>query len=192
MRPLTLFSTLPLLGIGLSSPDLNTPCGSDIGDCPSPLTCIPLSQNCTVWDSVFRDGPACRGTCQDLDVAKQKVYTLCGGWSRMDDCNEAVEKCVADPRHAGGCGPACDGPGICVPYESVCGWDTGESCGEGMECFFVSFGCLEGMIFYKNSYADSWAITYLGRRRCLDKWNPWQAKGVSGVGSGGRDASKAV
>lgn len=54
-----------------------------------------------------------------------------------DDCNEAVEYCTADPRRTG-CGPSCDGPGICIPYGDVCGWDTRRECGEGMECFFGS------------------------------------------------------
>ncbi|KAK4454534.1 hypothetical protein QBC34DRAFT_467965 [Podospora aff. communis PSN243] len=118
-------------------PELNSPCGPDIGDCPGTLTCIPLSQNCTVWRiDEYSGRPPCRGTCQDIDIARQKVYTLCGGWRRMDDCNEAVEQCVADPRHDGACGPACDGPGICLPKGDVCGWDTGRTCGEGRECFF--------------------------------------------------------
>jgi hypothetical protein len=124
-----------------NSPELNTACGADIGDCPT-LTCIPLSQNCTIWGvSDYVERPTCRGICQDIDLTKQKMYTLCGGWQMYDDCNEAVEYCTADPRRTG-CGPSCDGPGICIPHGDVCGWDTRRECGEGRECFFVSFNYL--------------------------------------------------
>jgi len=142
----TILTSLALLGLSTALPsdplpptELGTPCGADIGDCPT-LTCIPLSQNCTVWGaSDYKSRPPCRGTCQALDLSKQKIYTLCGGWSRIDDCNEAVERCIADPRHDGACGPSCDGPGICVPLvDDVCGWDTGKTCVEGKECFYVS------------------------------------------------------
>ncbi|KAK0657030.1 hypothetical protein B0T16DRAFT_366814 [Cercophora newfieldiana] len=188
MRPQTILTVLPLLGLSAAAPPLppsntpiGTPCGPDIGDCADPLTCIPLSQNCTIWDqdSVFHDGPACRGTCQDLDIQKQKIYTLCGGWRRMDDCDEAVERCVADPRHAGGCGPACDGPGICLPLGDVCGWDTGRTCGEGRECFFeweedgklvkqCSGQCLP-LRFGSDTYGKT------GREEIItDRWDGWQ------------------
>ncbi|KAK0632739.1 hypothetical protein B0T14DRAFT_574449 [Immersiella caudata] len=162
-------------------PELNSPCGPDIGDCPNPLTCIPLSQNCTSFlIDTYSNRPPCRGTCQNLDIARQKVYTLCGGWSRMDDCNEAVERCVADPRHAGGCGPACDGPGICVPKEDlICGWDTGRSCGEGKECFFEWeengkwIKQCQGQCLPLRFGSDTYKKT--GREETItDEWNGWQ------------------
>lgn len=119
--------------------DLPTPCGGTTApDCPAPLTCIPLSTSCTAW-------PRCPGTCQALDPARQRVYTLCGGWRMMDDCDERVESCVADPRREGECGPACDGPGICHRLGETCraavvegGGEEGVGCPEGTACFFTT------------------------------------------------------
>lgn len=53
----------------------------------------------------------------------------------MDDCDERVEQCIADPRSADACGPSCDGPGICAPTKDVCGDGTGMECDEGKACF---------------------------------------------------------
>lgn len=53
----------------------------------------------------------------------------------MDDCDERVEQCVADPRSTDGCGPSCDGPGICAPIKDMCGGDTEMECDEGKVCF---------------------------------------------------------
>ncbi|KAK4113017.1 hypothetical protein N656DRAFT_778532 [Canariomyces notabilis] len=108
--------------------EVGTPCGAELGDCPT-LTCIPLSSNCTYF-------PKCRGTCQDLSVEKQQIYTVCGGWSYYDDCDERVESCMTDPRHYYSCGPSCDGMGICYPIkDGSCGGNTGRECGPGKVCF---------------------------------------------------------
>jgi hypothetical protein len=116
-----------------SSPEIGQPCGQSLGDCAGTLTCIPLSSNCTQWTNSWSDG--CPGTCQNIDVAQQQVYTLCGGWELMDDCDERRELCIADPRHADACGPSCDGDGICWPFDDMCGADTGMTCPEGKACF---------------------------------------------------------
>lgn len=60
----------------------------------------------------------------------------------MDDCDERIESCVADPRREGECGPSCDGPGICLPLGETCraavegGGPVG--CPEGTDCFFTT------------------------------------------------------
>lgn len=54
--------------------------------------------------------------------------------SLMDDCDERMERCVADPWRADGCGPSSDGPGIGWPFWEWCD-DTGKGCKEGKVCF---------------------------------------------------------
>ncbi|KAG7290257.1 hypothetical protein NEMBOFW57_000256 [Staphylotrichum longicolle] len=98
--PLALSAPLTDAPPPTSQPQLNEPCGQSLGDCASPLTCIPLSPSCTQWTSPWSAG--CPGVCRALDAAQQRVYTLCGGWALMDDCDERRERCVADPRNGGG------------------------------------------------------------------------------------------
>ena len=124
--------------VSVNTSEIGIPCGGTIGDCPS-LTCIPLSQNCTIWaeDNYPYIGPpgGCLGTCQFVNLTEQHIYTKCGGWGLYDDCNEAVEFCTDDPRNQG-CGPSCDGNGICLPtIGSSCGFDSGLKCAPGLECF---------------------------------------------------------
>lgn len=113
--------------------EVGQPCGQTLGDCTGDLTCIPLSTNCTIWVTSWQEG--CPGTCQVIDLSQAQIYTLCGGWSLYDDCDERVERCVADPRTDQGCGPSCDGPGICWRFEDTCGGETGWECPEGKACF---------------------------------------------------------
>ncbi|KAH6634629.1 hypothetical protein B0J18DRAFT_416795 [Chaetomium sp. MPI-SDFR-AT-0129] len=127
----------------LTSPQpslINAPCGQTLGDCADPLTCIPLSINCTRWVSSLNEG--CPGTCQQLDLTQQKIYTLCGGWEFRDDCDERVEVCVADPRHVDQCGPSCDGMGICWPWAESCDEGLGLECPAGRVCFKERGICL--------------------------------------------------
>jgi hypothetical protein len=121
--------------IPLDSPpsEVGQPCGQTLGDCAGTLTCIPLSTNCTQWVNTWNEG--CPGTCQDIDISQQQVYTLCGGWGLMDDCDERRESCIADPRSADQCGPSCDGPGICWPYADICGGEAQIACPAGKACF---------------------------------------------------------
>jgi hypothetical protein len=104
--------------------------GEFLGDCAGTLTCIPLSTNCTRFHTNWTTG--CPGTCQEIDLSQQRIYTLCGGWHLYDDCDERVERCRTDPRNFG-CGPACDGPGICIPKQDTC--RDGQGCREGLACF---------------------------------------------------------
>ena len=108
--------------------EVGSACGAELGDCLT-LTCIPLDRNCTTFAT-------CRGTCQALDNRQQQVYTLCGGWTMYDDCDERTEACVADPRHRDSCGPSCDGPGICFPLVDECGGGAdANKCPDGKVCF---------------------------------------------------------
>ncbi|KAK4203164.1 hypothetical protein QBC40DRAFT_251386 [Triangularia verruculosa] len=135
--------SLPISNTTTSPSEFNAPCNFDIGDCASPLTCIPLSPTCTRWASLknsWRDG--CSGTCQFIDITAQKVYTKCGGWGLIDNCNERVEYCTADPRNDD-CGPSCDGMGICQPNGDYCGGKEKAECREGLACF-ISRGHLQG------------------------------------------------
>jgi hypothetical protein len=131
-------SSSPLTAATVDPAECNSPCGMG-KDCPS-LTCIPVAANCT-------DFGDCAGTCQDLSASKQQIYSVCGGWGLIDDCDERIESCTSDPRRSG-CGPECDGPGICLPLEDYCGGDTDQRCGEGKVCFKGSgvgdWGCVDG------------------------------------------------
>ena len=141
MQPFVIIITALLLNIcsSISTPlmsrqpsRIDEACGQSLGDCAAPLTCIPVSPNCTKWVSRWSEG--CPGTCQDIDISKQQIYTICGGWGYYDDCNERIERCVTDPRN-GGCGPSCDAMGICWPFKEVCGGETGLNCPQGKACF---------------------------------------------------------
>lgn len=152
-----LLSIKASVSIPLTSPtsppsEIGQPCGQSLGDCASPLTCIPLSANCTEW--VHSGSEGCPGTCQHIDIAQQHIYTLCGGWGFFDDCDESRELCVADPRNADECGPSCDGPGICWPFDEWCKVETGEGCAEGK-------GCFGGMCFALRFGSDYYEKTML-------------------------------
>ncbi|VBB81424.1 Putative protein of unknown function [Podospora comata] len=135
---------LPLLPTILSTPlpntttppsEINAPCNYDLGDCAPPLTCIPLFPTCTRWTTLKDPSwPGCPGTCQLIDLSTQKIYTKCAGWGLYDNCDERVEYCTDDPRNSG-CGPSCDGPGICQPNDDWCGGEDERECREGLACF---------------------------------------------------------
>ncbi|KAK4170830.1 hypothetical protein QBC36DRAFT_341191 [Triangularia setosa] len=127
--------SLPLSNDTTTAPsEINSPCNFDLGDCASPLTCIPLSTTCTRWASLQDSWPGCPGTCQLIDVSDQKVYTKCAGWGFYDNCDERVEYCREDPRNDD-CGPPCDGAGICQPNDDYCGGKEKQQCREGLACF---------------------------------------------------------
>jgi hypothetical protein len=134
-------------------------CSESLGDCAGALTCIPLSTNCTRWAPSWNGDEGCPGTCQDIDISQAQIYTLCGGWSLYDDCDERVERCVLDPRTSEGCGPSCDGPGICWPLD-VCGGETGMQCPEGKACF-VRGSAESGMCFPLRFGSDHYEKTSL-------------------------------
>ena len=127
-------TTIPLSSRSSPPPsEVGDPCGQELGDCAGDLTCIPLSTDCTIWGENSEDG--CPGTCQIINLDEQRIYTVCGGWHMYDDCDERVERCVADPRRYDRCGPSCDGPGICHPFAEVCGLEDDPPCPERTVCF---------------------------------------------------------
>ncbi|KAL2190246.1 hypothetical protein L209DRAFT_723727 [Thermothelomyces heterothallicus CBS 203.75] len=95
----------------------------------------------------------CQGTCQDIDISKKQIYSLCGGFALYDDCDERIESCIADPRHVDTCGPSCDGPGICWPFAEICGGEEKLPCPEGKACFndLLCFPLRFGSDYYKKS-----------------------------------------
>lgn len=108
--------------------EVGSACGAELGDCAGTLHCVPSSANCT-------DFQQCHGSCEDLSSSPQQIYTLCGGWDMIDDCDERVEYCIADPRRERDCGPSCDGPGICSVFSEICGGDYDTQCPDGKACF---------------------------------------------------------
>ncbi|KAK4182085.1 hypothetical protein QBC35DRAFT_550320 [Podospora australis] len=143
-----LFFLLAVNAAPLNSSEVGQDCGANFPDCPT-LTCIPLSKNCTKWKDSWDKG--CPGTCQAIDISKQHIYTLCGGWGLIDDCDERVESCVTDPRTQS-CGPSCDDIGICWPYKDFCDADTGVKCPEGHACFRTGWGA------YKSKEGTGWCF----------------------------------
>ncbi|KAK0658323.1 hypothetical protein QBC41DRAFT_385798 [Cercophora samala] len=135
---------LHLLPTALSAPlsndtttpsSINAPCNFDLGDCPSPLTCIPLSPTCTRWSTLQDTSwPGCPGTCQLIDLSTQRVYRKCAGWGLYFNCDEKTEYCTDDPRNYR-CGPSCDDAGICQPSDDWCGGQDKRACREGLACF---------------------------------------------------------
>jgi len=61
--------------------------------------------------------------------AKPPKYKACGGMLiEANKCPDGYE-CMSDPRKKGGCGLACDEPGICVPKDAPkCGGFAGFQC----------------------------------------------------------------
>lgn len=139
MHHLTLLLSLFSLAVVAETETTETPqpCGHHSNAaCPSNLTCIPLSANCTQYYSPSTNHPGCPGTCQPLSLSHQQIYTACGNMIYLDACLEYREKCIADPRRGRGSGsPSGDGPGICWPFRDICGWDTGYTCQRGLACF---------------------------------------------------------
>ncbi|KAK4221490.1 hypothetical protein QBC38DRAFT_491927 [Podospora fimiseda] len=140
--------------------EVGLPCGQNYPDCPT-LTCIPLSSNCTDW-SVSPNG--CPGTCQYIDYSTAQVYTICGGWGYLDDCDERIEYCTDDPRNMYSCGPSCDDMGICWRFNEYCGNldGTEQKCPEGKECFrnwtwghSAGYGLCLPLRFGSNGYPKS-------------------------------------
>ncbi|KAK4159497.1 hypothetical protein QBC43DRAFT_272209 [Cladorrhinum sp. PSN259] len=155
--------------------DIDTPCGLTNPDCPDPLTCIPLSKNCTTWTSTYTGGhPGCPGKCQYVDYALSHKYTICGGWGLADDCFEGREVCIADPR-TGNCGISCDGKGLCHPYREMCGWDLGLTCPEGKKCGGVCLPLRFGSDSYKKSLEEE-----VYQKGDQDGWNVEEGSGLKG------------
>jgi hypothetical protein len=83
-------------------------------------------------------GTACPPPPTDDDVAPPPLgrlgYDDCGGERLVPkNCPEGF-RCIDDAR-IGGCGMACDAPGICVEEVVPCAGKMGRKCPEGLECY---------------------------------------------------------
>lgn len=68
-----------------------------------------------------------------VSTALAHDYPSCGGFRiKPYECPEPEQICIDDP-YVGGCGMACDGPGICVT-PIPCGGKRGLKCEEGKMC----------------------------------------------------------
>lgn len=125
----------------VASEPLLRPCGFKIAPCPSSWTCSRLDPECT-------RGENCAGVCVPSTAATfttsvtavtataavplPSTYQSCGGRRAQPvECPED-HICMDDPRR-GGCGMACDAPGICV-LPVACGSKTGLLCASGKMC----------------------------------------------------------
>lgn len=125
---------LPQSTVPARHPNPTPPATSSSGAAPRQSPAFPLSTSCTHWTTSSPKGLP--GTCQALNLLRQKNYTLYGGWSLMDDYEERVERCIAVPRRRGSWGLTCDGSGIRWPLGDACG-DEGMGCvAEGKVCFW--------------------------------------------------------
>lgn len=96
------------------------PCGRKVANCPGTQVCVPNDPECTNMNR-------CMGTCD---------YPTCGGFRVEPKYCDEDSICVDDARDEGGCGQACDRPGICVPKDQpTCTGDEETGCPDGMGCF---------------------------------------------------------
>lgn len=132
---LSLLATTALAGASKQ----DRPCGFKVAPCPTGQTCSRLDTACT-------RGENCPGVCRSgspsttpppptkTTTATQptRTYESCGGFRvQPRDC-PAGQICVDDP-FSGGCGMACDAPGICVT-PTFCGGFAGVRCEGGLTC----------------------------------------------------------
>jgi hypothetical protein len=137
MRLYTAFlAVLPtvLAVLASTTTDDDRPCGFRIAPCPSGQTCVGTNPTCT-------RGQNCPGVCRDDPDSyptrtetprPTHTYVSCGGHRVSPVSCPKGEICIDDP-YRGGCGQACDMPGICV--EPVfCGGFAGLRCKDGKRC----------------------------------------------------------
>lgn len=72
---------------------------------------------------------------EDPEFPPGNEYPPCGGFRITPplECPDPDSICMSDPR-LGGCGLACDAPGICV-VPLFCGGFAGFGCPDGLECW---------------------------------------------------------
>ncbi|KAF2396796.1 hypothetical protein EJ06DRAFT_533533 [Trichodelitschia bisporula] len=138
------------------------PCGFKTMPCQPGWTCKKLDESCTRGENCagvctrkaaaaangrppFRPGPpgldapvtstkpsATRRPSPARPAATRPSYKSCGGFRIRNEPCAAGEICVDDP-YAGGCGMACDAPGVCVK-PVFCGGFAGFQCAGGLMC----------------------------------------------------------
>ncbi|KAK3686230.1 hypothetical protein B0T22DRAFT_243218 [Podospora appendiculata] len=111
---------------------LPTLCGGKFGPCPTSATCKQLNPLCNPGINPL--STRCLGYCvpstttTTTPVFTPQGYQSCGGFrvNPAPTCPTGTI-CVDDP-YAGGCGMACDAPGICVTPGIFCGGIAGFRC----------------------------------------------------------------
>ncbi|KAK4097551.1 hypothetical protein N658DRAFT_500258 [Parathielavia hyrcaniae] len=135
MRYLPL-AVLSLLGAATADVvyDAKRPCGFKIAPCP-------VGQVCKKVDPLCDRGENCLGYCVPAPVTlvtkttaspPKPTYQSCGGFRIEPVQCPKGEICIDDP-YSGGCGMACDMPGICV-RPVFCGGIAGFVCKDGKKC----------------------------------------------------------
>lgn len=134
---------------GEHAPDTGRPCGFKIAPCPTDMSCSWRDPACPMTR-----GENCPGNCMPATAVPTVATTTridpeptipppeptpthqyddCGGKRiKPKDCPEG-HICIDNP-YRGGCGMACDAPGICVKPE-FCGGIAGIRCRDGKKCF---------------------------------------------------------
>jgi hypothetical protein len=129
LKIVSLLSALVTAASGIS-------CGLEMAPCHQDEICVPLDPTCT-------DLSHCVGTCRTPPGTVRAYYTAtkdyksCGGFTATPQHCPVDYKCIDDPR-SGGCGMACDMPGICVPKDSpTCAGFSGRMCKKetGLQCY---------------------------------------------------------
>jgi len=116
--------------------DDSRPCGFRIAPCPTGQTCVRTDPACT-------RGENCAGFCRRERAPAPyptrterprptHTYPSCGGFRPSPVSCPRGEICIDDP-YRGGCGQACDMPGICVK-PVFCGGFAGRPCKDGRRC----------------------------------------------------------
>jgi hypothetical protein len=70
-------------------------------------------QDCIGTDPMCYSEDVCYGVCKKIPIRPPPKYPACGGYTRKPNTCLAPNICINDP-FSGGCGMACDMPGICV------------------------------------------------------------------------------
>ncbi|KAL2129562.1 hypothetical protein VTI74DRAFT_7611 [Chaetomium olivicolor] len=135
MKYLT-FAVLSFLeAASLASADKRS-CGFKIAPCPSGEVCKKVDPACD-------RGENCLGYCvpslsttlirsKTTALPPKPTYQSCGGFRASPVECPKDEICIDDP-YSGGCGMACDAPGICVK-PVFCGGIAGVQCEDGKKC----------------------------------------------------------
>ncbi|KAK3938033.1 hypothetical protein QBC46DRAFT_266256 [Diplogelasinospora grovesii] len=108
-------------------------CGFKMAPCPT-------GQTCSILDLTYTRGENCASVCittlkptlTTVTTKPAPTYRSCGGFRiEPKPCPEG-QICIDDP-FSGGCGMACDAPGICVT-PTFCGGFAGIQCKDGKKC----------------------------------------------------------
>ncbi|KAK4153656.1 hypothetical protein C8A00DRAFT_33606 [Chaetomidium leptoderma] len=134
MRYLSL-AVLSFLGATALATADKRPCGFKIANCPTGEVCQKVDPACDRAENCQGycvPSPTTLVTSKTTELPPKPTYQSCGGHRvKPVDCPKG-EICIDDP-YIGGCGMACDGPGICVK-PVFCGGFAAIKCKDGKMC----------------------------------------------------------